>query len=154
MVPLSCRSGWMVPLIFLLEHFPIWFNTNCLNKYRISYKIHLTLHINVQYGQICMRVVPLDRKINCVIGVFFDFSLLNIFGTQSTEPRYAKNKNPTSCIWNIFQSNTNYLETQNLKFILHINIYSPVRSAWYHWIGKNKLGYLFFTLEYIWYTKF
>jgi hypothetical protein len=29
------------------------------------FKIHLTLHINVQSGQLYMRVVQLDRKINC-----------------------------------------------------------------------------------------
>ncbi len=35
------------------------------------FKIQHTLHINVQSGQICMRVVPSDRKINCVIDFYF-----------------------------------------------------------------------------------
>jgi hypothetical protein len=60
-------------------------NNLCL--YKISYKSHLTLHINVQSGQISMSVVPLDRKINCILGFV---SLLNIFGTQSSEQFHAK----------------------------------------------------------------
>jgi hypothetical protein len=84
-------AGWYF-LIFFYNIFQS--NTNYLVKYRISYKSHLTLHINVQSSQIGMSVVPLDRKINCIIGFF---SLLNIFGTQSVNSFMQKNKNPTSC---------------------------------------------------------
>jgi hypothetical protein len=58
------------------------------------FKIHLTLYINVQSGQICM--VPLDRKIN-----YRFFTLKNIWYTKNVPKEFTTERKQFTCLTSV-----------------------------------------------------